>query len=128
MPRHASFSSRLHRSDRRVSRARGVPDFGVAQPGADRDAYGGVYLNVDVYADGDGNENGNRNANTGAHGNGCAYGDTNGFGSVNVGENGNVNGNTLADALADANSTPLGDPISGRPIVCSCRRLGRVAD
>lgn len=131
MPRHASFSSRLHRSDRRVSCARGVPARARPQPGSDGgdgddcgniDAY--VYVDVHVYVNANGNVNENANAN------GVVYVDLSANFSANGIGNAHTNGNTDVHACPDRHEQlpALPHPISGRPIVCSCRWLGCAAN
>ena len=83
-------------------------DGGYADDSGDIDAC--VYVDVHVYVNANGNVNENANAND--HG----YG------------NANANGYAHTDNPRDANLPALPHPDSGRPIVCSCRRVGCVAD
>ena len=131
MPRHASFSPRLHRSGRRAGRPRGVPDPGLrdsrsdggyVDDSGDIDAY--VYVDVHVYVNANGNVNENANAN------GVVYADLSANFSANGIGNAHTNGNTDVHACPDRHEhlPALPHPDSGRPIVCSCRRVGCVAD
>ena len=143
MPRHASFSSRLHRSDRRVSYARGVPDRARPQPGSDGgdvDDCGNIdaYVYVDVYVNANGNVNENANANgvvgLDLRANGIGNANANGVVYVDLSANGirnaHTNGNTDVHACPDRHEhlPALPHPISGCPIVCSCRRVGCAAN
>lgn len=127
MPRHASFSPRLHRSGRRAGRPRGVPDPGLPHPRSDGgyaddsgdiDAY--VYFDVHVYVNANGNVNENANGNVNAN----SYANANDYGYGNA----NANGYAHTDNPRDANLPALPHPDSGRPIVCSCRRVGCAAN
>lgn len=129
MPRHASFSPRLHRSGRRAGRPRGVPDPGLPDPRSDGgyvddsgdiDAY--VYVDVHVYVNANGNVNENANGNVNAN----SYANDHGYANDNA--NANANGYAHTDNPRDANLPALPHPDSGRPIVCSCRRVGCAAN
>ena len=118
MAPHGSFSSHPYRSGRRACHSGGVPDCGHPQPGADGCVYVNVRVNVNVYA--------------------CiyAYAYVSAYVSVYVNVNGNAhtysyvyayaNGN--AYARVDTHTPSLAHPDSGCAAVCSCRRIGCVAN